>query len=550
MTEHCRARNRSTRGQKRAAVVLGSVATLVELTPLDRYLAEQRSLTAVEQFAHCQDAELLDSRERYYRDLVPLERPKSGQQYAFEVDLDACTGCKSCVSACHSLNGLDEGESWRSVGLLYGGTADLPLLQTVTMACHHCVEPACMYGCPVNAYEKHPVTGIVRHLDDQCIGCGYCVLTCPYEVPVFNEQRGIVRKCDLCSDRLEAGEAPACVQACPTTAIRVTVVEKAAMVEAANSDQFLPTAPSPRLTVPTTRYTTSRTADDLVSGDHFEVRPGKAHTPLAVMLVLTQLSVGAFVADLGLRAAGGHALATSRPVNALVALALGLLALAASLAHLGRPLYAFRAVIGIKRSWLSREIMVFGIFAVLAAVYAGVLWAHPGTPSPLLGGLVGMVGIVGVACSVMIYAVTAREWWRVRITGVKFALTSAVCGLAAVLVTSPVRPLAALLAAVCATKLAWEATVFRHLRTGEVTDLGRTARLLCRELQTTTRWRFGIGLAGGVLLPLLILIVPLPPVLLVMVVALSFVAVVAGELLERWQFFTACAPARMPGGLR
>lgn len=521
------------------------------VTPLDRYLADQQNLTAVERFAQCQDADLLDSRTRLYRDLIPLERPKLGQQYAFEVDLDACTGCKSCVSACHSLNGLDEGESWRSVGLLYGGTADLPLLQAVTMACHHCVEPACMHGCPVNAYEKDAITGIVRHLDDQCIGCGYCVLTCPYEVPQFNEERGIVRKCDMCSDRLEEGEAPACVQACPTKAIRVTVVETAVMIEAASADEFLPAAPTPKLTIPTTRYVTRRKlTKDLLAGDHFEVRPGQPHTPLAVMLVLTQLSVGAFVADLGLRAARGHVLTAPRPVGALVALGLGFLALGASLAHLGRPLYAYRAVIGIRRSWLSREIVAFAAFAVLATVYAGALWAHPGRPPLLLGGLVGLIGAAGVAFSVMIYAVTAREWWRVRITGVKFVLTSVICGLAAVLMTSPARPLAALLAAVCAAKLAWEATIFRHLRASEVTDLGRTARLLCRQLRTTTLWRFGIGLVGGVLLPLLILVVALPPMLLLVVACVSFVAIVAGELLERSQFFTACAAPGMPGGLR
>ncbi len=542
--------------------MLGGVTALIELTPLDRYLADQQSLTAVEQFAQCCDAQLLDSRARSYRDLIPLERPKPGQQYAFEVDLDACTGCKSCVSACHSLNGLDEGESWRSVGLLYGGTTDLPVLQSVTMACHHCVEPACMHGCPVNAYEKDPVTGIVKHLDDQCIGCGYCVLTCPYEVPLFNERRGIVRKCDLCSDRLEAGEAPACVQACPTDAIRVTVVDTTVMVEAAKQGEFLvargvdaplPGAPLPHFTVPTTRYVTERAlAQDVLPGDHFDVRPGKSHTPLAVMLVLTQLSVGAFVADLGLRAAGGH-VATPRPVNALAALALGLLALGASVAHLGRPFYAFRAVIGIRRSWLSREIVAFTAFAALAAVYAGALLVRPGGSQAgllLLGALVGLAGIGGVACSAMIYAVTSRVWWRARVTGVKFALTCAVCGLAAVLATAPGRPLAGLLAAVCGAKLVWEATIFRHLGEGGSVDLGRTARLLSRELRTVTLWRFGVGAVGGVLLPLLMVTAGLPPVLLVAAAGLSFVGVVAGELLERWQFFTACAGPRMPGGLR
>ncbi|MBW3547816.1 MAG: hypothetical protein KY452_06750, partial [Actinobacteria bacterium] len=82
-----------------------------------------------------------------------------------------------------------------------------------------CAEPGCLDGCPVDAYEKDPVTGVVRHLDDQCIGCSYCTLTCPYEVPQYDAGRGIVRKCDMCHDRLAEGEAPPCVRACPTEAI-------------------------------------------------------------------------------------------------------------------------------------------------------------------------------------------------------------------------------------------------------------------------------------------------------------------------------------------
>src|SRR5215210_7374922 len=198
----------------------------LEMLPLGRVLEQQQRLTAVEKFAqrHADGAEPLQA--KYYRELIPLESPRDGQQYAFEVDLDRCSGCKACVTACHELNGLDEEETWPSVGLLLGGTSGLPVLQHVTSACHHCLDPACLYGCPVNAYEKDPVTGIVKHLDDQCIGCQYCILKCPYDVPKYSKARGIVRKCDMCSGRLAVGEAPACVQACPNEAIRITVVSK------------------------------------------------------------------------------------------------------------------------------------------------------------------------------------------------------------------------------------------------------------------------------------------------------------------------------------
>ncbi|MGH9000733.1 MAG: 4Fe-4S dicluster domain-containing protein, partial [Acidimicrobiia bacterium] len=178
------------------------------LALIDEALADQRDLTAVERFSNRHDAGLLPEAGRW-RDLLPASAPGPGEQYGFEVDLDACTGCKACVTACRSLNGLDDDESWRTVGLLHGpGAGGAPVLQHVTATCHHCLDPACLSGCPVDAYEKDPVTGIVAHLDDQCIGCGYCTFNCPYDVPRYYPSRGIVRKCVMCAGRLAEGEAP------------------------------------------------------------------------------------------------------------------------------------------------------------------------------------------------------------------------------------------------------------------------------------------------------------------------------------------------------
>ena len=135
---------------------------------------------------------------------------------------------KGCVTACHSLNGLDDDRNLPRCWFDSLATSLMikPMMQHVTTACHHCVEPACMHGCPVNAYEKDPITGIVKHLDDQCIGCQYCTLSCPYGVPKYHHKKGIVRKCDMCSDRLSGGEAPACVQACPHQAISIRLINK------------------------------------------------------------------------------------------------------------------------------------------------------------------------------------------------------------------------------------------------------------------------------------------------------------------------------------
>src|SRR5688500_6094561 len=94
---------------------------------LQRLLDEQASLTAVERFSQKHADEKNPLLGSSYKALLPASPPGPGQQYAFEVDLDMCTGCKACVAACHSLNGLDEGETWRAVGLLHGGTAQNPV---------------------------------------------------------------------------------------------------------------------------------------------------------------------------------------------------------------------------------------------------------------------------------------------------------------------------------------------------------------------------------------------------------------------------------------
>ena len=239
---------------------------------IQQLLQEQSTLSAVEQFSEWHESHVEPAQAKHYRNLLPLTMPGKGQQLAFEVDLDRCSGCKACVVACHSLNGLDDGESFRDVGLLLSVAENSNAFQHVTTACHHCVDPGCLNACPVNAYEKDPVTGIVRHLDDQCFGCQYCTLACPYEVPKYNAARGIVRKCDMCSQRLAVGEAPACVQACPHQAIRIRTIETASAVSASRSATFLPDSPDPGITLPTTRYVGKATTN-------WSLRSGGYSTP-------------------------------------------------------------------------------------------------------------------------------------------------------------------------------------------------------------------------------------------------------------------------------
>jgi Fe-S-cluster-containing dehydrogenase component/DMSO reductase anchor subunit len=473
--------------------------------------------TAVETFARRHEtlAEPRHQEVERYRALLPLAAPRPGQQLAFEVDLDACTGCKACVTGCHNLNGLDSGELWRTVGLLQGGSAQSPVAKIVTTACHHCIEPACMIGCPVKAYDKDPITGIVKHLDDQCIGCQYCIFMCPYDAPKFNTARGIVRKCDLCADRLAHEEAPACVQSCPNEAIRITVVERSHAVEATS---FLPGAPAPDDTLPTTVYRTrGELPRNLLPADFYSLHPERAHPPLAVMLVLTQLSAGAFALE---RALGASV------VHGRMALFLCLVALGASTLHLGRPRFAFRAILGLGTSWLSREIVLFSLFAALAA-----LWAiHP---ARWLLDCVAAAGVSGVIASVMVYEATRRPAWRWYRVGPLFLFSAALLGCALRLALGD-SSLASLTVALLGVKLLGESSLFAQLRTRRHTALKRRALLLRHQLKRETVARYACGMGG-----LLILVVPW----------IGFLFIVAGELLERHLFFAAAPAPHMPGSL-
>jgi DMSO reductase anchor subunit len=267
------------------------------------------------------------------------------------------------------------------------------------------------------------------------------------------------------------------------------------------------------------------------------------------MLVLTQLSVGAFVVELVRQKLVG-AIGFGR-FQAAIALALCLVAMGASVLHLGRPLYAFRAVLGMRTSWLSREIAVFSLFAALAAGYAAsfVVGAGDAARSALLW-LVAGSGVVGVGCSVMVYEATRRTVWRAQRVTPTFFASTVLLGCAAVLAIDAVGGrfvpgLGTWLAVATSAKLTGEAMAFGHLRSRRHTTLKRRALLMARELRHVTTWRFACGITGGVLLPLAAAAVDGIGRAIVAVAALALV--LAGELCERHLFFAAAPAPRMPG---
>jgi DMSO reductase anchor subunit len=423
-------------------------------------------------------------------------------------------------------------------------------------------------------------------------------------VPKYSGRLGIVRKCDMCSSRLASGEAPACVQACPNEAIRITVVEQSTVIERyatateatnagalttilpllgaragaradnhhksnrssiALSNSFLPGSPSPTITLPTTRYKSAKPLhQSLGPADAYELKPQCAHTPLGIMLVLSQLSVGAFTVERVLASsasAGGTG--SIRPALTLTALLIGLAALASSTLHLGRPLGAWRVFLGLRKSWLSREIIAFGLFAKLAMLYTASVWFPQfGTPAIQagLGWATVASGLLGVFCSAMIYHDTHRDFWHLRYSAAKFLGTTALLGAATSLLVIACASLPAPFLSVLAgltfiagvAKLAVELPVFRHLEVEDFSPLHKTALLLDGPLGLLHRCRVACGVIGGVALPALLTLQTLtnvPSWIVIGETASILIICLAGELIERRLFFVAVQPVKMPGGV-
>lgn len=554
-------------------------------------LKEQATLTAVDKFSSWHSETAPGNLENWYRELLPLAAPGPGEQYAFEVNLDRCSGCKACVTACHNLNGLDddEGESFRDVGLLLDPAA-MKGPQHITTACHHCQEPLCAEGCPVLAYEKQPDTGVVKHLDDQCIGCEYCVLKCPYDVPKFHHGKGIVRKCDLCVDRLRVGEAPACVQACPTKAIKVTVITLTPKSEQPAAGFSMPGAPDPKHSRPTTRFVSSQPLPKaLRAADFGKLKPEAAHGPLAALLVISQAAFGLAWAGLAWKYFLDHRVESSPWLLPLLSALAMNAAMLVGLTHLGRPQLAWKAWMNWRKSWFSREVIVFGAFAGVSGAAAafgligeGGPWhdfaaSFPlprslspayfsawlgGFPSLLLDAAVGLVGLAAVGASAMIYIDTPRAMWHRGATALRFVLTALATGpalAAAVLIALGHRQGvgALLLLAGCAHAAKWmvEASLLRHLRVSQnqANEEDRVALLMTRSAQLLA------GPQGGIaLLRTLLGVVALAltgwlswtnsaGLGIAQLAALNALLYFAADFLERHLFFTTAAAPRMPG---
>ncbi len=141
---------------------------------------------------------------------------------AIIVNIEKCLACKSCEIACavaHSKSRVleeaivERPTPQRRVVVEAAGELAVPL------QCRHCEDAPCISVCPTAAIHRHEADGPVLIEQDRCIGCKFCLMVCPFGVIELSRDGRAVVKCDLCIERTEAGEEPACVAGCPTGAL-------------------------------------------------------------------------------------------------------------------------------------------------------------------------------------------------------------------------------------------------------------------------------------------------------------------------------------------
>lgn len=486
---------------------------------------------------------------------------KEGEQYRFHFDATACVGCRCCEVACNEQNNNPVDVKWRRVGEMEAGTFPDTLMLFNSMSCNHCVDPACLIGCPTESYIKISETGIVVHDDDTCIGCQYCTWNCPYGVPTYHEERKIVTKCHMCHERLDVGETPACVQACPAGAIQIETVNVEEWLAGDIDRQGnMPHLVDARVTNSTTRFTLPENyEEEMRRADEHHLKPFHSEMPLVFMTVLTQMSLGAFFGLFMGELLGLLGMDSPSWILALLVVVPAALGLPLSALHLGRPFLAMTAMKNIKSSWLSREALSLGLFTGMMTVNAGLYFFEV---NPLLRLLFEAgtlaVGLFGIYAQGMIYRIEARPSWNRLTTLLKFfgtAYTGLYLLAFGALIVGQESAVIPLISTGMSLAVAQGFFTFEDRRSLKIAEkyereLTKTRRIYDELFPAQSKVRIATFVVGAIALPLTVTILAGAGLssAAMAVLALAFVLMVTSELLDRFLFYVTSVPLSMAGG--
>ena len=361
-------------------------------------------------------------------------------------------------------NNLPLGVLWRRVYEITGGewnaagaeafrpreeSSPLPVWENsifaynLSIACNHCVHPKCAGVCPVNAYQVRP-DGIVLIDTHKCIGCGYCAWACPYDAPQIDKSAGVMTKCNLCYDNLDAGLPPACVAACPLRCLELVQVG-----DHGNPEKGLELWDIPASLHPYPLPSRSRTRPHLLLKPHpaaklvgettqvnnrEEISATKSpaapagEIPLIFFTLLSQIAIGTLASILMILLSLSDKL-LARQISLLPLLGAGLSVTAAlfiSFSHLGTPHNAWRVLHNLRKSWLSREIMFISSFAGLLAILMGLRLFQIGSNFAWISvaGITLLCGLAALVSMQRVYQFRTIPGWNKLRTLLEFSAST------------------------------------------------------------------------------------------------------------------------------
>ena len=284
------------------------------------------------------------------------------KQYQFILDLNKCIGCNACVTGCKIVNNQSTSKSWRSITSFNNNK--LPGIQFFnnSMACNHCDNAPCMKYCPANAFYRNKDSGAVIINQDKCIGCAYCTWNCPYDAPFVDTNNGVAEKCHFCSDRINSDINPACVNACVTGALSIDCNAKTG-VTISNTYGINPNIrviPKINQDGPEIFEYPSEEAVKLITEN--KQKPKQKITPIKEWPLLIFTLLISLLGSLYLGDRFFDVMILDPFFYTIGILSSGIV----SLFHLGKKTRAWRSLLNLKNSWLSREIAAFTLFSVFS----------------------------------------------------------------------------------------------------------------------------------------------------------------------------------------